>query len=1084
MTTYVQDSFNRADGAVGTADIGGAWTTTGDADVVSNQCVLGDPGTSGTMVIDCATPDVDLTVTWVDKGFISYGRIVLRFQDTSNYIAIYHNQIYRVISGSAGIVATYSTIAAGSVIRVKTDRGRMQVWDDGSPIADVGIHNYITETEHGLYHTTNYTSTWDDITIDSVPAPTDDIVPRTAGARAESTGTTLVMTAPPSVAVGDYALATVVTRDNTQTVTLSGWSSVASQDNGSGLKTWVFGKVWSGSESLTASIGSGAAGWSGFIAAFSGVSNASPIDATAVASTSAAAQDWAPTGVTTNTPQAMVVSIVGVDDDDDLALNDANGFYILAGGTAYTSTAGNDSSVGLAYKSVPSAGSVTSPTWRQVANGPDLWTGITLALRSGSIVVADRFYFSLDRPADAPPLPAWSAHAEWDANASNWVRRQLTPTIRSGENETYTFGVSETDAGTFDILCGQYISEPLVAQTISGSVTGIWSAREAAVGGADEDFGTQIIIRAIARDGTVRGTLLAPRSYVATNSTPGDPAYEFSRSGTHETRFLDGTLSSLAVEEGDRLVIEIGARATNATTSSRTADPRVVTRDIYSDFAHTEGTGGTASNTWIEFSSLITFLPEVYDFATEISAISQGASSDAVLYHTELSAISYDGVSDAALHHTEISAISQGATAGAALYHLEVMVLRSPTQSLTGYTGFYAGGLGSGGTVFGTNIDPSPIITPSTQYAREQLITVDQDAWTYLAINLRTNEILAELPLQSVNFSTRLNGVGAANASFYYDNTYASRFLRDSTKPGQCGFYVLRYGQPVWGGPIWKRVYNAKERKVTFDAETYESYFYKRFQQFTYFFSNDDQLDIARWIIQNILDDEGANIGIEIDDELSGVLRERTFNDFEFKTAGEELEQMADNENGFDWNIHHFIDPAGALGRRLEFGYPNLGVARNSTGFLFEYPGNIMSFSISEDAQNSATTVYAIGSGDGVDQIEEQATNTDAINNGLLLLEQSRSYKSVVNPTTLLGHANEDLKRLGTPITVYEATVRGASDPAIGSYIPGDWARFKIDTNWLTQDFYKRITEINITPGRGGVNDVVGLTFADVEDTT
>lgn len=121
-------------------------------------------------------------------------------------------------------------------------------------------------------------------------------------------------------------------------------------------------------------------------AVFRGVNTSTPQDATAVTSSGAGDSTWTPTGLTTATAYAWVLSCVASSDDNALGLNSGSeqGFAVQMGGASYDTIVGQDMAMGLATKEISSLGAVICPTWRQTVNGFDVWVGITMALRPAS----------------------------------------------------------------------------------------------------------------------------------------------------------------------------------------------------------------------------------------------------------------------------------------------------------------------------------------------------------------------------------------------------------------------------------------------------------------------------------------------------------------------------------------------------------------------------------------------------------------------------------------------------------------------------------------------------------------------------
>jgi hypothetical protein len=120
--------------------------------------------------------------------------------------------------------------------------------------------------------------------------------------------------------------------------------------------------------------------------------------------------------------------------------------------------------------------------------------------------------------------------------------------------------VSEDIATTpYDVLVAQFVSPPLRAQTIAGNVFGQIQVRTS---DAAADFCRAIVIKVISSTGYVRGILLS--HFPATLSS------EFSSTVSQNRHFPppDTALTPVEVQDGDRIVIEIGLRSFNAVTTA------------------------------------------------------------------------------------------------------------------------------------------------------------------------------------------------------------------------------------------------------------------------------------------------------------------------------------------------------------------------------------------------------------------------------------------------------------------------------------------------------------------------------------
>lgn len=147
----------------------------------------------------------------------------------------------------------------------------------------------------------------------------------------------------------------------------------------------------------------------------------------------------------------------------------------------------------------------------------------------------------------APPFDS-----SWDKTSGADRLRMVTTKGSSGNANRSTSAFSWSS--DLDVLVRQYVSDPIDAQTITGTVEGVLQCREA-IAGLDQR--AQLVVRVVSNDGTVvRGTLLALDT--------GSLASEFSDTAEQSRYFPKGstgaTVSSVAAQAGDRIVVEVGYR--------------------------------------------------------------------------------------------------------------------------------------------------------------------------------------------------------------------------------------------------------------------------------------------------------------------------------------------------------------------------------------------------------------------------------------------------------------------------------------------------------------------------------------------
>jgi hypothetical protein len=197
----------------------------------------------------------------------------------------------------------------------------------------------------------------------------------------------------------------------------------------------------------------------------------------------------------------------------------------------------------------------------------------------------------------APYTPA-TIQGAWDDSAGA-VTKALD-TIKAGGGATTTVARAEVNnSNTYDVLLYRGISGPLASQTINCNVNVCIGAKEASAAAADFYWHVHLYVTTGDSD-TPRVTLLTDYVENTTNEFPTTATFL----GLQSAQAVNQTISA-----GDRLVLEIGIIARNASTTSYTATLNYGSLDgggtELADGAAT-GTDVTSKAGWISFSSDVT----------------------------------------------------------------------------------------------------------------------------------------------------------------------------------------------------------------------------------------------------------------------------------------------------------------------------------------------------------------------------------------------------------------------------------------------------------------------------------------------
>jgi hypothetical protein len=221
-------------------------------------------------------------------------------------------------------------------------------------------------------------------------------------------------------------------------------------------------------------------------------------------------------------------------------------------------------------------------------------------------VVPTRLYIS----SQAAPPVTHAYHAEWDAT-SHAVRKLMATVPGKVRSPRLGFEAFETSsADNYDQLNMQIVSGPLMQDTlIDGYVKAMIMAAE---DGTSDDLQSQTVIRVIADDGTVRGTLVSAdtattilNEWTASFYPSGGGSEKFPRNFPTPEGTPVTPVSALA---GDRIVVEVGSRTTTARSIEQRGMVTVGAAEAeVNDFNENVGSRETARKGWIEFSNTLLF---------------------------------------------------------------------------------------------------------------------------------------------------------------------------------------------------------------------------------------------------------------------------------------------------------------------------------------------------------------------------------------------------------------------------------------------------------------------------------------------
>jgi hypothetical protein len=192
----------------------------------------------------------------------------------------------------------------------------------------------------------------------------------------------------------------------------------------------------------------------------------------------------------------------------------------------------------------------------------------------------------------------------------------------------------------------------------------------------------------------------------------------------------------------------------------------------------------------------------------------------------------------------------------------------------------------------------------------------------------------------------------------------------------------------------------------------------------------------------------GGNIGILIGSELSGILVDRTYYNYELKTVLSALQDLSQQTTGFDFNIQVAYDGGGNPIKTLRLSYPQSGTRYSPTSLtapVFEFPaGNVIQYSYPEDGGSAANTIYVSGAGSNEGKQIITSTDPAKLADGWALLEDSINYSDITDQAVLTSLGSGKIAAVSYPPTTMQIVAPPYQNPILGSYSVGDDIRVRI----------------------------------------
>ncbi|GHG76407.1 hypothetical protein [Streptomyces griseocarneus] len=366
---------------------------------------------------------------------------------------------------------------------------------------------------------------------------------------------------------------------------------------------------------------------------------------------------------------------------------------------------------------------------------------------------------------------------------------------------------------------------------------------------------------------------------------------------------------------------------------------------------------------------------------------------------------------------------------------------------------------------------------------------------TYRALfcDLLTDRVIDALPLTDVEFDDFIGKPGQLRATVPLPDEALARRARAALRPGRTAVWLERGSDIWWGGILWTSTPAGDERgrlSVQIQAGTFDSYLEHRILSQDVHFPPDakpalppvDQFEIVRGLVRHAQEQPGGDIGITFGKEVSGVTARRSYAWSDLARVRELIDQLAAMENGFEWRVHCYRDPAsGARVKRLQLGHPRITTSALAD-IVLDRPGQVLAYSLPADSTVQANVWVARGESDNRDQASESRPQLSAVQvatadlrAGWPRLEGSSDLSGISDKRLLDGSAAAELQRARSPQVIPEVTIR--VDGRITPALIGATVLLRIRDGWHREgpDVRYRVVGLTVTPPARGKGETAKL---------
>ncbi|MET9602580.1 hypothetical protein [Streptomyces sp. NPDC006459] len=341
-----------------------------------------------------------------------------------------------------------------------------------------------------------------------------------------------------------------------------------------------------------------------------------------------------------------------------------------------------------------------------------------------------------------------------------------------------------------------------------------------------------------------------------------------------------------------------------------------------------------------------------------------------------------------------------------------------------------------------------------------------------LQTDVRTGNVLKELPVTGIAFTHTLNAAGTATVGI---PLFAPEADPESLSPGISGLAIIRDGAIVWAGILWALAADIAAGTLSLSASGYHSHYQGRHLVDGYTAKSKEQADIVKAWITAANADNGINTET---DEIrpTGNLRTTVWTRYELKNVAEAIEELADNIGGFVFRyVPYWIEAGKRLGHRLTL--TKRGAA--TSPHVLTHRVNCDVTTVSYDSTALCTVAYATGADNGAGEKVVGIFENPALAARMPERVMIGSYSDVKETATLIDKAQATVNAGAVPVAIPELTLYPGQYTPL-SFKPGDFTAVNVDAGYVALYDEFAVTECGTAVDANG-NETIRLALASKE---